>query len=61
MSNTTISRQFVNDLQATLEDMVEYSIREAMENGELVSGESVYKIIEALAVAKQAEFRGEFN
>ena len=61
MSNITISHQFVDDLQALLEDTVEYSIKEAMENGELISGESVYKIIEVLAVTKQAEFRGEFN
>ena len=34
MSNITISHQFVDDLQALLEDTVEYSIKEAMENGE---------------------------
>ena len=61
MSNITISHQFVNELQEVIEDAVEYTIREFAKNGELVSGETAYHIIEALALAKQAEFRGEFN
>ncbi len=58
MSQVTISHQFVDDLQALLEDTVEYSIKEAMENGELISGETTWHIIEALALAKQAMFEG---
>ena len=61
MSQVTISHQFVDELQQVIEDAVEYTISEFAKNGELVSGETAFKIIEALAVAKQAEFRGEFN
>ena len=61
MSNITISREFVNELQEVVEDSIEYTIREFAHNGELISGESAWKILEALAVAKQAEFQGMFD
>ena len=58
MTNITISSEFVNELQDVIEDAVEYTIREYASHGELISGESAYKIIEALALAKQAQFQG---
>ena len=58
MTNITISSEFVNELQDVIEDAVEYTIREYASQGELISGESAYKIIEALALAKQAQFQG---
>ena len=57
----TLSHEFVDELQMVVEDAIEYTIREFAKDGELISGESAYKVLEALAVAKQAEFRGEFN
>ena len=61
MSNITISHEFVNELQEVIEDSVEYTIGEFVSQGELISGETCWKIIEALAVAKQAQFRGEIG
>ena len=61
MSNITISREFVNELQEVVEDSIEFTIREFASQGELVSGESAWKVLEALAVAKQAEFQGMFQ
>ena len=59
MSNITLSHEFVDELQMVVEDAIEYTIREFYKNGELVSGETAYKVLEALAIAKQAQFRGE--
>ena len=61
MSNITLSHEFVNELQDVIEDAIEYTIREYASQGELISGESAWKVIEALAVAKQAEFQGLFD
>ena len=55
----TISREFNNELCETIEDSVAYIIEEFAKNGELVSGETAYKLLECFAVAKQAEFNGE--
>ena len=59
MSNITISHEFVDEIQMVVEDAIEFTIREFAKDGELISGESAWKILEALAVAKQAQFRGE--
>ena len=61
MTNITLSHEFVNELQDVIEDAVSYTIGEYAKHGELISGESAYKVIEALAVAKQAEFQGLFD
>ena len=58
MSNITISHEFVDELQMVVEDAIEYTIREFAKEGELISGESAWKVLEALAVAKQAQFQG---
>ena len=54
----TISREFVTELNELIEDSVEYIIREYAQNGELISGETAYKCIEAFAIAKQAQMQG---
>ena len=54
----TISQEFSNELRLTIEDAVEYVITEAAKEGELVSGETCWKMIGCLAAAKEAEFAG---
>ena len=44
-----------------MEDMVSYVTQELFESGELVSGETVYTVISALAETKLAEYRGELS
>ncbi len=61
MTNITISHDFVNELQGVVEDSIEFTIREFASQGELVSGESAWKVLEALAVAKQAQFAGDVD
>ena len=58
MDNITLSHEFVDELQMVVEDAIEYTIREFARDGELISGESAWKVLEALAVAKQAQFQG---
>ena len=59
MSNITISQEFNTELCELIEDSIEYICREYAHNGELVSGETCYKMLECFAIAKQAEFKGE--
>ena len=54
----TLTRESVTELNELIEDTVEYWCRQCAENGELVAGETAYRIIEAFALAKQAEFEG---
>lgn len=54
----TISNEFNTELRLAVEDAVEFVISEAAKEGELVSGETAWKMLECLAQAKQAEFQG---
>ena len=54
----TVSHQFSTELRMAVEDAVEFVISEAAKEGELVSGETAYKMLECIASAKQAEFQG---
>ena len=54
-----VSYQASTELKESLEDLVQYFCEEQRKEGELISGETVYKMIEAVAVAKQAQFAGE--
>ena len=54
-----VSYQASTELRESLEDLVEYFCDQQRKEGELISGETVYKMIEAVAVAKQAQFAGE--
>ena len=58
MTNITLSHEFVDELQMVVEDAIEYTIAQFAKDGELVSGETAWKVLEALAVAKQAQFQG---
>ena len=53
-----VSYQFATDVKESVEDLVEYLVNEELNNGNLISGETVYKIIESVAVAKQAQMQG---
>ena len=55
----TISREAATELNETIEDMVEYWCRECAHSGELVSGETAWKLVAAFAEAKVAQFEGE--
>ena len=56
-----VSYQFATEVKETIEDMVEYLVSESVKNGQLISGETVYKMIESVAVAKQAEMQSQFD
>ena len=58
MTYTTISREFNTELCELIEDSVEYIIGEYANNGEYISGETVYKMLECVAIAKQEQFKG---
>ncbi len=57
----TISRESASELNSLLEDTVEYFVTEAQQSGELISGETAWKLIAAYAATKEAEFQGMFN
>ena len=57
-TNVTISHEFSTGLRETIEDAVAYVINEAAEQGELVSGETAWKVVSAIALAKEAQFAG---
>ena len=57
----TVSREFVTELNECVEDVIEYTIREYAERGELISGETAWKIITCYAEAKIEEMNGKFN
>ena len=54
----TISREFATELNELIEDSVEYICREYASKGELVSGETAYKVVAAFAEAKVAQMQG---
>ena len=56
-----VSYQASTDLRETLEDMVEYWCSEQRKEGELISGETAWKMISCIAAAKEAQFQGMFN
>ena len=49
-----LTKEQAQELKEVIEDSVEYFC-----DNELLSGELAWKVVEALSVAKQAEFRGE--
>ena len=50
---TTISREAATELRELIEDTIEYFCDE-----EKISGETAWKMVECLAVAKQAQMQG---
>ena len=57
----TITRETATELTEMIEDAVEYICREASQRGELISGETAWKIVTAYAMAKEAVFNGEIS
>ena len=49
-----LTKEQAQELKEVIEDSVEYFC-----DNELLSGELAWKVVEALSIAKQAEFRGE--
>ena len=60
-SITYIDPDTLKNITDTIDDTVAYLAQECFENGTPVSGETLYKIINAWSATKEAEFRGEFN
>ena len=56
-----ISTQQATEITSTIEDTVSYLAQSFAEDGEFISGETIYKIISAFATTKEAEFTGQFN
>ena len=57
----TLNRDSVKELTDVIEDSIEYWVQECVKNGELVSGETAWKVVAAYAQAKEAEFAGLLN
>ena len=56
-----VSYQASTELRETLEDMVEYWCSEQRKEGELIAGQTAWKMIGCIAAAKEAQFQGMFN
>ena len=57
----TISKEFATELNELIEDSIEYLINDYASRGELISGETAWKIINAYSQAKEAEYQGLLN
>ncbi len=57
----TLNKDTHDELIELIEDSVEYWVSETVKNGEVVSGETAWKIISSLAISKEVEFAGGFN
>ena len=57
----TIEPEVLHEINGLIEDAVAYACTSDVTQGALISGETVWKIVECLAIAKQAEFNGMFN
>ena len=55
----TITRETASELTDMIEDSIQYWCEQCAENGELVSGETAYKVLSAWSEAKLAQFAGE--
>ena len=49
-----LDREVLNELTEVIEDTIEYACDQHQ-----LSGEMVWKVVECLAIAKQAEFEGK--
>ena len=54
----SVSYQASTELRELIEDTVEYFADESAKNGEFISGETIWSLVECLAVAKQAQLSG---
>ena len=53
-----VSYQASTELRELIEDTVGYWCDEMSKDGELIAGETAWKMIECIAVAKQAQMKG---
>ena len=60
-SRITIEPEVLHEINGLIEDAVAYACSSDVTQGTLISGETVWKIVECLAIAKQAEFQGLFD
>ena len=58
MNNTYVTRDQSDLIVEVVEDSVEFAVSQLCENGELISGQSAWKVVCALAQTKLAEFDG---
>ena len=56
-----ISKSLSKEIIETIDDCVEYICNESARRGELVSGETVYKVIHSWTETKMEEYKGKFN
>lgn len=56
----TVSYQAATDFNEQLEDLVEYFCSEQAKEGQLISGETLWAMMECYALAKQEEMKGAF-
>ena len=54
MQMTQISRELLDEITGVIEDTIEYACDQHM-----LSGELVWAVVECLAIAKQAELKGQ--
>ena len=58
-TNVVLDREIANEIREMVEDVVEDVCRRAQrECGTLVSGETAWKVVSAVALAKEAQFAG---
>ena len=59
LMTVTVDREYVAELTEMIEDIVEYAANDlAKQHSQLVSGETIWKIVSAYAMTKEAEFAG---
>ena len=60
--SVSITKEINQEVVETVEDTVEYLCREINNNSEyfgtMISGETIWQMVECLAIAKQAEMAG---
>ena len=54
----SVSYQASTELRELIEDTVEFWCDASRQNGELIAGETAWKMIECIAQAKQAQMQG---
>ena len=55
----TITQDQSDTITQTIEDAVEYLCQDLYESGTPLAGETVWKVVQAYAATKEAEFQGQ--
>ena len=61
MDRITVSKDAITRLIETVEDAVEFSCSEAFKDGDLMAGETAWKVISIIAEAKVLEVGGKLS